>query len=251
MTKPIEISGVSAHYGKRTIISDVTLTVEPGEIFGIIGLNGVGKSTLIRAMLGLVSCDGDISFFGEPHTDYRSRRNLVYLPEKFQPSPLLKGWEHLSLHAAFVKQSLDREQAKDLATGLALDPEALPKRVKTYSKGMGQKLGLISALMTDVPLMILDEPMSGLDPLARVLLKEQLHAWRRDNRSIVFSSHILADVEEMCDRIAIIHDGGVKFLGTPEELLSSSAAPNLERAFLSAIGISPDKVETVPVDRVS
>ena len=251
MTKPIEISGVSARYGKRTIVSDVTLTVEPGEIFGIIGLNGVGKSTLIRAMLGLVACEGDITFFGESHSDYKSRRHLVYLPEKFQPSPLLKGWEHLSLHAAFTKQPLDRDKAHSLAGALALDPEALSKRVKTYSKGMGQKLGLVSALMTDVPLMILDEPMSGLDPLARVLLKEQLQSWRNKNRSIVFSSHILADIQEMCDRLAIIHDGGVKFIGTPGELLKSSSAPNLERAFLTAIGIAPERVETVPVDRVT
>jgi len=125
----------------------------------------------------------------------------------------------------------------ELAAALAFDPAALDRRVRTYSKGMAQKLGLISALSAGLPLLVLDEPMSGLDPLSRVRFKDRLLAWRRaaPGRSVFFSSHVLADVEEICDRIGVIHDGRLLFHGPPTAFVGAHGGRGLERAFLAAV----------------
>lgn len=232
---PLSIENVSTAYGTKKILSGVTLTLAASEAFGLIGLNGAGKTTLIRSILGLRSATGSISLFGESNAHPKARRHLIYLPEKFSPSSQLSGWEYLSLLLAYFDQSLDRERASALADGLALEPAALGRRIKTYSKGMGQKLGLIGSFLADTPLMILDEPMSGLDPRARVLLKERLEEGKKGGRSIFFSSHILADIEEICDRIGVLHNGQLIFLGTPKDLIAKRQMPTLERAFLAAI----------------
>lgn len=232
---PLELTNVSAGYGKKQVLNDISFALRPAEIFGLVGLNGAGKTTMIRAILDLRQAKGAVTFFGEPNTKAQSRRHLIYLPERFQPSSQLKGYEHLSILLAYFKQKLDRERARKVAAALDLDPEALSRTVRTYSKGMGQKLGLVGSLMVDAPLMILDEPMSGLDPRARVHLKDQLLEARRLGRSIFFSSHVLADIEEICDRIGILHGGQIIFLGTPKDFVAKYAAPSLERAFLLAL----------------
>ena len=232
---PLEVRDVSTKYGSRKIFSGVTFDVHPGEIFGLIGLNGVGKTTLIRSILGLRAAEGELSLFGKPSYSAEARKRIVYLPEKFQPSAQLLGWEYLSIMLAYFGQSVDRAKAREIAAGLDLDPAAIDRKVKTYSKGMGQKLGLAATFLADVALMILDEPMSGLDPLARVMLKDRLLESRKSGRSIFFSSHILADIEEICDRIAVLHAGRIIFLGTPQEFIARHVAPSLERAFLGAL----------------
>jgi len=232
---PLSVQSASASYGKKHVFSDVSFDLQKGESFGLVGLNGIGKTTLIRGILGLRPSGGAISFFGEPNTNPKSRRNIVYLPEKFQPSPQLKGWEYLSISLAYFNQKVDREPARAIAAGLDLDPDALDRSVKTYSKGMGQKLGLACTFLTDAPLMILDEPMSGLDPRARVMLKDRLMEARAAGRTIFFSSHILSDIEEICDRIGVLHAGRLIYLGTPRDFVSQNAAPSLERAFLVAL----------------
>jgi len=232
---PLNIVGVSTAYGKKQILDSISFDVRPGEAFGLVGLNGVGKTTLIRSILNLRSSTGDISLFGEPHTEARSRRNLIYLPERFHPPLQLTGYEHLSIVLAYFGQSLDRDAAQLIARKLDLDTSALGRRVRTYSKGMGQKLGLAATFLVNAPLMILDEPMSGLDPRARVLLKDRLMEARSAGRSIFFSSHILSDIEEICDRIGILHGGHIIFTGTPADFVAKYAAPSLERAFLAAL----------------
>ena len=232
---PLEIANVSTAYGKKQVLSDITFALAPGEVFGLIGLNGVGKTTLIRSVLNLRQTSGRITLFGELNEKASSRRHLVYLPERFQPSPQLSGWEYLGIVLAYFNQAVDRDRARTIATGLDLDPTALDRKVKTYSKGMGQKLGLVGTFLTSAPLMILDEPMSGLDPRARVLLKDRLMEARTDGRCTFFSSHILSDIEEICDRIGVLHAKRLIFLGTPGEFVARTAAPTLERAFLAAI----------------
>ncbi|MGE3474406.1 MAG: ABC transporter ATP-binding protein [Rhodospirillaceae bacterium] len=232
---PLELTHVTAGYGKKIVLNDISFALRPAEIFGLVGVNGAGKTTMIRAILDLRRAQGAVSFFGEPNTSAKSRRRLIYLPEKFQPSSQLKGYEHLSILLAYFNQPLDRARARAVAAALDLDPEALGRTVRTYSKGMGQKLGLVGSLLVDAPLMILDEPMSGLDPRARVLLKDQLLEARRAGRSIFFSSHILADIEEICDRIGILHGGRIIFVGSPKDFVAQYAAPSLERAFLLAL----------------
>jgi ABC-2 type transport system ATP-binding protein len=232
---PLEISKLSAGYGKRTVISDIGFTVQPGEVFGLVGLNGAGKTTLIKSILGLGQSQGSALIFGRPAGPPDSRRKLAYLPEKFLPSSLLKGWEFLSLTLAYYGLKLDRDAALALTKGLDLDPAALDHVGRTYSKGMGQKLGLIATLLTRLPLLILDEPMSGLDPRARILLKDRLREYRDSGNAVFFSSHILSDIEEICDRIAIIHNGALVYLGTPADMIARQNGASLERAFLALI----------------
>jgi len=232
---PLEVRGLRAGYGKRNVISDIDLSLNEGEVFGLIGLNGVGKTTLIKSILGLGECRGRISIFGHPAGPPRGRANLAYLPEKFLPSALLRGWEFIELTLGYFGLPLDREKARALCIGLDLDPDVLDRNVRTYSKGMGQKLGLVGTMLTGLPLLILDEPMSGLDPKARILLKDRLLEYRDAGRTIFFSSHILADIEEICGRIGVIHGGKLIFLGTPGELVARHGASSLERAFLASI----------------
>jgi len=232
---PLEVAGVSTGYGKRIVLNDISFTVAAHECFGLIGLNGIGKTTLIRSVLGLKHTEGAITLFGKSNQDAASRKNLIYLPERFQPSPQLSGWEYLSILTAYFGQAVDRDGARRIAAGLDLDPAALDRKVKTYSKGMGQKLGLVGTFLVQAPLMILDEPMSGLDPRARAVLKDRLGEARVQGRTIFFSSHILADIHELCDRIGVIHAGRMIYLGTPGEFLATYDAPTLERAFLIAL----------------
>jgi len=236
---PLHLQGLTAAYGKQPVLHGLDLTVQPGEIFGLVGLNGVGKTTLITALLGLRPYGGQARLFGLPAGTVESRRRLAYLPERYQPSPLLKGWEVLSLTLSAYGLALDRDKAQALCQGLDFEPEALPRLGKSYSKGMGQKLGLAACLLTDQPLLILDEPMSGLDPRARIRLKDRLREHRDRGGTVFFSSHILGDVEELCDRIAVMQEGRLIFTGPPAALVEREAAANLERAFLSAIEKSP------------
>jgi ABC-2 type transport system ATP-binding protein len=239
---PLQVAGVSTGYGKRHVIQDISFSIQRRECFGLVGLNGIGKTTLIRSVLSLKETTGSITLFGESNRLANPRRNIIYLPERFHPSPQLSGWEYLSILAAYFSQSVDRDEARRVAAGLDLDPTALDRRVRTYSKGMGQKLGLVGTFLIKAPLMILDEPMSGLDPRARALLKDRLGEAKAEGRTIFFSSHILADIQEICDRIGILHAGRMIYLGTPHDFIARYNAQTLERAFLAAL----DEAERTP-----
>lgn len=235
---PLNIENVSKSFQSKKVLNEVSLSLGNGEIFGLIGLNGIGKTTLIKIILNLLNADqGKADIFGVSSKNVEARRHLAYLPEKFQPSRYLVGHEYLALSLSFYHQAYDKNEGRRQAELLDLDPLALDRRVGSYSKGMGQKLGLLGALMTDAPLLLLDEPMSGLDPKARILLKRQLKAAREAGRTVFFSSHILADIDEICDRIAILHDGVFQFIGTSSEFKSRYADMTLEEAFLEAINV--------------
>jgi len=233
---PLAIHNVSKKYDKKRVLDAISFSLEKGELFGLIGLNGVGKTTLIKNILDLTRPDsGEITLFGESSLNAKSRRHISYLPEKFQPSRYLRGKEYLSLSMSYFKEPFDLEVAKAEAVKLDLDPEALENKVGSYSKGMGQKLGLIGAFLVDAPLLILDEPMSGLDPRARIMLKERLLAARKSGKTIFFSSHILSDIDEICDRIGVISDSKLIFIGTPQAFKESHKGETLEKSFLQAI----------------
>jgi len=151
------------------------------------------------------------------------------------PSQLLKGYEFLDLNLRAYGKKLDKDKAKQGAERLQLNPDVLEHRIGKYSKGMAQKIGLLGAFLTDAPLLILDEPMSGLDPRARVMLKDYLVEYRNSGRTVFFSSHILSDIDEICNRIAVIDGGGMPFLGTPEQMKKEFKEDSLERAFLKCI----------------
>ncbi len=232
---PLSLKDVAIGYGKAAVARNITLSLARGELLALVALNGQGKTTLLKTILDLMPVlAGEIALFGRRHSDPNSRRHLVFLPEQFHPSPHLTGWEALSFGQAAYGRRLDRDAARALAERMDLDPGALPRRVTTYSKGMGQKLGLIGALLTETPLLILDEPMSGLDPRARARLKDCLTDCRAMGRTVLFSSHILADVDQLCDRIAVLHGGALRYLGPPAGL-RSAPDQTLEDAFLARI----------------
>jgi ABC-2 type transport system ATP-binding protein len=234
---PLTVDHVSKSYGAHRVLQDVSFSLKPGEIFGLIGLNGAGKTTLIKILLDLADADhGQAHMFGEPCDRVKARERVSYLPEKFSPSRYLKGFEYLALALSYYGKKLDSEQARALAVNLDLDPSVLNRKVGSYSKGMGQKLGLMGAFMVDQPFMILDEPMSGLDPRARIKLKDTMLAAKAAGKTLFFSSHILSDIDEICDRIGIIHDSKLVYLGTAAEFKPTFKEESLERAFLKAIG---------------
>lgn len=234
---PLSIHQVGKSYRAHRVLNGISFELKPGEIFGLIGLNGVGKTTLIKIILDLAPADaGETKIFGEPSATVKARSNLSYLPEKFSPSRYLKGEEHLSLALSYYKKKFDLARARRLAEELDLDPAVLARKVGSYSKGMGQKLGLIGAFMVDAPLMILDEPMSGLDPRARIKLKDAMLREKAAGKTLFFSSHILSDIDEICDRIGIIHDTTLVYLGSAAKFKPTFGEASLERAFLKAIG---------------
>lgn len=233
----LNIKNVCMSYdGKNDVISDINIQTSPGEFFGLIGLNGAGKTTLIKGVLGLRSQrDGDILIFNKPCSDKMSKQNLAYLPERFDPPWFLTGIEFLRFSLKLYNQKVDDAVFYEYAEKLALDKAALKRRVQTYSKGMRQKLGLLGTVLTNCKLLILDEPMSGLDPRARTLVKDMLMELKKEGRTIFLSSHILADMDEICDEVAVLHDGRIQFTGKPAELKKVTKSENLERAFLHFI----------------
>ncbi len=233
---PIEVQKINKSFKKHHVLKDLSIKIELGETYGLVGLNGIGKTTIIKIILGLLQQDsGFVKLFGTDNANIESKRKICYLPEKFTPSQFLKGYEFLELASGYYQKSYDRKSAISICEELDFDPAALEKKVSSYSKGMGQKLGLVSVFLSNSPLLILDEPMSGLDPSARIFLKKKLQDYRKKGNSIFFSSHILADVEEICDRIGILHYGDLYYEGTVEKFIKKSKTKNLEQAFLAAI----------------
>ncbi len=238
MTKPLEIKNLTKQFKDHLVLDNISLDVNQGEIFGLIGLNGVGKTTMIKIILGLLDPDsGDANIYGENVKNKDARTNLSFLPEKFQPSIFLKGEEFLRLTCSYYNKPFHKPDAVRLARILRLDPDVLKNRVSSYSKGMGQKLGLLSSLLVGSPFIMLDEPMSGLDPSARIALKDALIDYVRSNteNTIFFSSHILSDIDEICDKIAILHNTKIIYYGTPVGFKEKMGINSLERAFLKSI----------------
>jgi len=236
-SKPaIKVKGIAADYGLGNVIEGINFSVNKGETFGLVGLNGVGKTTLIKVILGLMeSSKGSIELFGKKTLNPKSKSKIAYLPEKFEPPFFLSGFEFLKFSLDLYKRPFNKKDILEAADRINLDRKSLSRRVNTYSKGMRQKTGLMGTWLTECPLLILDEPMTGLDPRARVLVKDEIIACRNRGMTIFLSSHILSDMDEICDKMGIIHDGGLKFFGTPRELKKEAGKENLERAFLKII----------------
>ena len=232
----IAINNVSADYGNGRVIGDISFNIGTGETFGLMGLNGVGKTTLIKIILGLLEpTQGHVEVFCRKTLDPEAKKKIAYLPEKFEPPVFLSGLEFVKFSLDLYKQPFSEDDVLKAADRIALSRDALKRRVNTYSKGMRQKTGLMGTWLTGCPLLILDEPMSGLDPRARALVKDEIVACKKRGITVFLSSHILSDMDEICDRVAIIHDGEIKFTGTPAELKTKTGQEYLERAFLKII----------------
>jgi len=233
----VDVHGISKCYGRaRAALSDVSLTVASGECVAVAGVNGAGKTTLLRCLLDFTRPDaGRISIMGTDSRRPESRRALAWLPERFLPSPHLTGRETLSMLAGLQDQHWSAERIAAALAELEFPADALDRRTRLYSKGMMQKLGLASAVLQDKPLLVLDEPMSGLDPMARRFLGGVLSRLRADGKTLVFTSHAPADIERLADRLALLHAGRLLFLGPPAQLCSAHGADDLESAFIACI----------------
>src|SRR5262245_45601517 len=236
----LSFARVHNRYGTAIALNDFSLEVTAGQTFGLVGMNGAGKTTLIKCMLDFSEADsGTIQIFGIASLITRSRSRLAFLPERFNPPYYLTGRDFLRYMLQLQDVDYREQDAEQILDALDLDRSALAKPVRAFSKGMTQKLGLAACLLGGKDLYVLDEPTSGLDPKARALLKDQLRRARDAGRTIFFTSHALADVDELCDRMAVIHGGELRFVGTPGELRERHAAVTLEQAFLACIGAEP------------
>ena len=232
----IEFSGVRKQLGRHPVLAGFSLTVRAGEIFALVGINGAGKTTCIKCLLDLCHVDaGRIEIFGRSATVPESRRPLVYLPERFLPPHHLRGHEFLEFMAKMHRAEPGPGRVREVLAALDLAPAALARPVGECSKGMAQKLGLAACFLAGKPLLVFDEPMSGLDPRARVLFKRHLAGLRAGGATVFFSTHLLADAGGLCDRMGVLHDGAIRFAGPPAQLRQRFPSATLEEAWLACI----------------
>jgi ABC-2 type transport system ATP-binding protein len=236
----LRFSGVAKNYGRAAVLRDVSFEVARGEFFGLVGVNGAGKTTLLKCMLDFCDTDnGDIEIFGTSHRLTAARSRLAFLPERFNPPYFLTGEDFIRYVLELQATAYDRGAAERMLHALDLDLAALTLPVRAYSKGMTQKLGLAACFLARKDLYVLDEPTGGLDPKARALLKSRLRELKREACTVFFTSHALADVAEVCDRMAVMHAGSLRFAGTPAALRRQFATDDLEQAFLRCIEAVP------------
>jgi ABC-2 type transport system ATP-binding protein len=237
MTQALSVTGVSYSVPGLDILKALNLEVSASQYYAIAGVNGAGKSTLIKLVLDLIRPlpGGSIRIFGKDNRDRQCRDQLAYLPEKFDVKKNISGRQYLDFIAAIYHQELNRNKISELAERLDFPPERLDSRVGGFSKGMVQKLGLVSCFMLKRRMLILDEPLSGLDPRARYYFKQLMHEEKKSGRTVLYSTHLLADAEDLCDRFGILHDGEMKYQGTPADCLQRYQSDSLEQAYMNCI----------------
>ncbi len=217
MGSAISISGLSKSFGRTRALDGLDLTVDTGEVHGFLGPNGAGKTTTLRILLGLLRADAGTARLlgGDPWRDAVAlHRRLAYVPGDVTLWPTLSGGEVIDLLGR-LRGGLDQKRRASLLERFDLDPT---KKGRAYSKGNRQKVALIAALASDVELLLLDEPTAGLDPLMEAVFRDCITEERHNGRTVLLSSHILAEVEALCDRVSIIRKGHTVETGTLAEL---------------------------------
>ncbi len=237
MSEPIlAFDRVSKSFASRQVLREVAFDVRAGEFIGLAGINGAGKTTLIKCLLDFCHVDsGGITLFGLSHRDPRSRRQLAFLPERFSPPYYLTGRDFLRYTAQLHGAPYEERAALDTLGHLELDADALDRPVRQYSKGMTQKLGIAATFLWRRMLLVLDEPMSGLDPKARASVKKLLKGARAEGQTVFLTTHTLADIDELCDRMVLLHQGVPFYVGTPSGLCQHFDSTHIEDAFLRCI----------------
>lgn len=234
----IEAQGLACRYVGEPVLRGVDFALRPPQTVAIVGVNGAGKSSLIKVLLGLLPLAGGAACIdGHAVGTAASRSALAFLPERFLPPQHLTGGEFLRFaRRLYGGPTVGRAEveARMLAM-LDLDPGRLTERVGALSKGMAQKLGLVAVLSSGRPLLVLDEPFSGLDPLAREALLEGLNAHRAAGGSVLYTSHALADVPRLAERLLVLHEGTIRFDGAPAELCTSTGHATLEAAWVACV----------------
>jgi ABC-2 type transport system ATP-binding protein len=232
----IETNDLRKRYGQFDALAGLSMTVGRGEVFGFLGPNGAGKTTTVKLLLGLArATSGTAKVLGAPMGDLATRRKIGYLPELFRYQPWLKAREVLALHAELI--GLPRARRKPAAEE-ALGTVGLAERanlgVGKFSKGMQQRLGLATALLGEPALIVLDEPTSALDPVGRVDVRGIVRAAADRGAAVFLNSHLLSEVEQVCDRVAILDHGRVVALGDLDDVLGVAETQ------VRVDGVSPD-----------
>ena len=225
---PLSIRGLTKRYGSVLAVNNLSLDVIQGEILGFLGLNGAGKTTSIRILLDLLRPDSGNAFIlgHDCQSDgLRARLNIGYLPGEMGIYSDLTGREVLDLLAGLNGRVIDKARRRELQDRLEFPESDLRRRLREYSTGMKRKLGLIQAFQTDPMLLILDEPTEGLDPLMQESFYKLLVDVKQRGRTIFMSSHVLSEVERVCDRIALVRKGELVLLSGLEELRKLAARP--------------------------
>lgn len=237
-TLAIQCQNVCKSYGRHPVLDGVDIEVPEGDFYGLVGMNGSGKSTIIKAILDLVSIDdGLIKLFDESHRKVSARAQVAYLPDRFSPPIHLKCKDFIQYMMELHSSSQNNGEILEMLDALELDRETMGSSVKSLSKGMTQKLGLTSCLLSNKSLLILDEPMSGLDPKARVLFKKQLFKLKEQGVTLFFSSHVLADVDDLADRMAVLHKNRILYEGTSAEFKNTYNGSSLEDAYINCVSV--------------
>src|SRR5688572_7710530 len=238
MESAISVQGLTKRFGQTRALDGLDLSVAPGEVHGFLGPNGAGKSTTIRVLLGLLRADsGSVRLLdGDPWRDAVAlHRRLAYVPGDVTLWPNITGGEAIDLLGR-LRGGLDPARRADLLERFDLDPR---KKARTYSKGNRQKVALVAALASDVELLILDEPTSGLDPLMEAVFQECIREVRDAGRTVLLSSHILAEAEALCDRVSIIRLGRTVQSGSLTELRHLTRTSITAETDRPATGLEP------------
>ena len=236
----IKVEGLTKYYGSKPAAKDISFEVKKGEVFGILGTNGAGKSTTIKMMCGLLKPTRGIIQIGGINLQrmpLKAKSMMGYLPENPLIYDKLTGAETLELIGNLRKLSSDmiEQRIEYYAKSLGLE-EQIYHEVGTYSKGMRQKLAIAMTLIHDPEMILLDEPASGLDPRYTKLLKDWIKNLSANGKTVLLSTHIIEMAESLCDRVAIIDQGMLKTIGTINEIQTSTGVSNLEDAFIRIIG---------------
>lgn len=235
----LQIQNLSKSFETSQILRDINLQINKNEIFGIIGINGAGKTTLIKSIMNLATHPTGRILLSDVDTKFTvARQSIFYLPEKFLPPKNFTCIEFVQSYLKLYNITANSDNIYDWASRLDLNHKYLNLKISKLSKGTVQKIGLLTAFLSNRQLLILDEPMDGLDVKARVLLKNSIIDYKTSGKSVIFSSHILTDMEEICDRIGILDTGSFKFVGTINEFKNQFLQGDkisLEKAFLSLI----------------
>ncbi len=225
----IEIRNLSKVYrdfwGRKKVqaLKSLSLDVHKGEIFGLLGPNGSGKTTTIKLLLGLLfPTAGDVRMFGQPASNVEKNERIGYLPEESYLYRFLNADETLDFYGRLFNMPADlRKERRNMLIEQVGIAHARKRQLKEYSKGMTRRIGLAQALINDPDLVLLDEPTSGLDPIGTRDMKDMILKLRDQGKTVVMCSHLLADVQDVCDRIAILYGGELKVMGRVEDLLKS------------------------------